>query len=73
MPTYKVRRRVDAFIDYTSEVEAANPHEAAKLAARMATALPWTREGQHELDAQAFLTLDPAGNEIAESEQGDFI
>jgi|CXWL01.1.fsa_nt_gi hypothetical protein len=32
MPIFKVLRRIDAFIDYTTEVDAANPIEAAAFA-----------------------------------------
>ena len=32
MPTYTVRCRVDAYIDYLAEVEADSPEEAAELA-----------------------------------------
>jgi hypothetical protein len=73
MPVYRVLRRVDAFVDYASEIEAQTAKEAAELARENVDLLNWTREGEHEQDAQAFFALDGAGNEIADSECGDFI
>ncbi len=72
MPIFRVRRRVDAFIDYTTEVEAASLKEAAAFARANADALPWKGEGEREYDVEVFLALDATGGEIAESECGDF-
>ncbi len=72
MPIFKVLRRVDAFIDYTTEVDAANPIEAAAVARANADSLAWTGCGAHEHDAKAFFALDGAGFEIPDSECGDF-
>jgi hypothetical protein len=72
MPVFTVRRRVDAFIDYTTEVEASSAKEAAELARKDATRLSWKQEGEHEYDAEAFIALDANGDEIADSECGAF-
>jgi hypothetical protein len=72
MPIFTVLRRVDAFIDYTTEVEAANPKEAALLARETAGSLVWKAEGEHEFEAEVFIALDALGKEIPESEFGDF-
>lgn len=72
MPTFTVLRRVDAFIDYTAEVEAPTAEEAAELARQKGDALQWKKDGEHECDARAFITLDANGNEIGGTECGDF-
>ena len=72
MPVFKILRRRDAFVDYTTEVEAGSPEAAAQLAMVNVEALPWKRAGQHEHDAEAFVALDAVGNEIPGSECGDF-
>jgi hypothetical protein len=72
MPIFKVLRRRDAFVDYTTEVEADSPEAAAQLAMANAEGLSWKGAGQHEYDAESFIALDSAGDEIPSSECGDF-
>ena len=72
MPVFTVLRRVDAFIDYTTQIDAANAKDAAEFARRNADRLSWKADGEHEFDAQTFITRDSTGNEIADSECGDF-
>lgn len=72
MPTFTVLRRSDAFIDYTAEVDAPTANEAAERARTLADALAWKKCGEHEYDAQAFITLDEKGDEIPATECGDF-
>ncbi|WP_430424471.1 hypothetical protein [Phenylobacterium sp.] len=68
MPTYTVRRRVDAYVDYLAHVEADNPVEAAALAEEQDGDLPWLPDGVCEFDDRIFITLDAIGAEIAETE-----
>lgn len=72
MPTYQVLCRFDAFIDYVAEVEADSPAEAAELAHDNHTDYRWQRDGEQEFDAHAYITLDANGDEIADTERGDF-
>ncbi len=68
MPTYTVRRRVDAFVDYVAQVDADNPAEAAELAQQEDGDLAWEQEGICEFDDRLFITLSADGAEIAETE-----
>lgn len=72
MLRYQVLRRVDAFVDYVTEVEAADADEAAALADRDETKFKWTRVNVAHFDARLFVTLDEDGNEIEETQRGDF-
>lgn len=68
MPIYTVRRRVDAYVDYLAQVEADDPVEAAALAEQQDGDLQWAPDGVCEFDDRVFITLDAAGDEIAETE-----
>lgn len=70
MPIFKVRRRVDAYVDYVAEVEADTPVEAAELAYDDETAFEWEEEGPSEFDARLFITLDATGDEIDGTQVG---
>ena len=72
MPVFTVLRRVDAFIDYTTQIDAANAKDAAEIARRNADRLSWELNGEHEFDAQTFIAIDPTGAEVTDSECGDF-
>ena len=71
MPTFKVRRRVDAYVDYVTEVEADDPQEAAELAKDDESAFEWEEEGPCEFDARIFIALAADGSEIDGTECGD--
>ena len=71
MQTFKVRRRVDAYVDYVAEVEADDPQEAAELARDGEGAFEWEEEGPCEFDTRMFVALGPDGSEIDGTECGD--
>jgi hypothetical protein len=68
MPSFTVRRRVDAYVDYFTQIRASGPKQAAELAARDEGALDWTCEGSCEFDAKVFVALDANGFEVEDSE-----
>ncbi len=71
MPLFKVRRRVDAYVDYVAHVFADTPHDAAELASEIDGDLQWEEEGPCEFDARQFVTLDADGFEIDGTQVGD--
>ena len=64
MPTFTVLRRVDAYVEYTTEIEATNARQAARLASRSADAYEWQDAGVMEFDVRGYVTLDADGGEI---------
>jgi hypothetical protein len=72
MGKFKVLRRVDAYVDYEVEVEAATPDEACEIASREPAHLKWREIGTQSFDARMFVTLDGDGSELSETERGDF-
>jgi hypothetical protein len=72
MPKFKVRRRVDAFVDYVAVVEAEDPKEAAEVARADEGRYRWKEEGTCQFDARMFVTLDLRGYEIDGTDTGDF-
>jgi len=72
MPIFRVRRRVDAYVDYVAEVEADSPQAAAALASDDESQFLWEEEGPCEFDARLFVALDQEGFEIEDSEVRDF-
>jgi hypothetical protein len=72
MPTFTVRCRVDAYVDYRAEVEAETPHEAAELARERPEDYKWEEEGPVEFDARGYITLDKDGDEIDGTQVGYF-
>jgi hypothetical protein len=72
MPVYQVLRRVDAFVDYRADVEAASPEEAAAMANSSENKFVWSKIEVAEFDARLFVSLDADGNEIAATQTGDF-
>jgi hypothetical protein len=69
LTVYKVRMRVDAFVNYTAEVEADDPIHAAMLAYN--NDYDWKQEDVDEFDARVAFTLDANGEEIPETRWGD--
>ena len=72
MPKFKVLCRVDAFVDYTAQIEAETPEEAARLAEDGLDEYEWTREGETEFDARVYVALDAEEREIEATQCGDF-
>lgn len=71
-PTFQVLRRVDAFVDYIADVDAATADEAAALASDDETLFKWKRVSVAQFDARSFVALDENGDEIDETLRGDF-
>jgi hypothetical protein len=71
MPKFVVRRRVDAWVNYTAEIEAEDAEEAAELAQENDDTIDWTEEGVDTFDDRRFITLDGEGHEIFATEVGD--
>lgn len=72
MPEFTIKKRVDAFIDYTTTVEADTASEAAEKARKSEGGYDWEADGEHEFDARLFVALDESDNEIEETRTGDF-
>lgn len=70
MPTFTVLSRVDAYVDYIAEVEAASPSEAADLAYDGDPSVVWEKSGIVEFDARHVVTLDADGEEIESTARG---
>lgn len=68
MPTFRVRMRVDAYVNYTAEVEADDPINAAIMAYN--NDYDWTQEDVDEFDTRVVFTLDANGEEIPETRWG---
>ena len=66
MPVFIVLSRVDAYVDYTCEVEADSAQEAAEYAYYDGEGLVWEPAGTVEFDARRIYALD-AGGEAIES------
>jgi hypothetical protein len=71
MPKFIVLRRVDAFVDYLTEVEAPTAAEAAELADKDEEKYEWSVDETYEFDDKLFVTLDADGNELAETARGE--
>jgi hypothetical protein len=71
MPLFTVKRRVDAYVDYVTQVRASNAQEAAELASVDECGFLWELYDQQEFDARIFITLDVDGCERAETEVSD--
>jgi hypothetical protein len=69
MPTFTVLSRVDAYVDYITEVEADTPEEAADLAYENDDT-KWEPYGTVEFDARRVVTLDDDGAEIDRTARG---
>ncbi len=64
VPKFTVLSRVDAYVDYTAEVEADSPEEAAEIAYEGGPEIKWIEQGTVEFDAARVVTLDAHGEEI---------
>ena len=72
MQTFTILRRVDAFVNYETQVNADNASHAATLAREKDDALEWQMVSTSTFDARSFVALDDNGEEIEATEQGDF-
>ncbi len=72
MPKFTILCRVDAYVDYTAEVEADDADAAAALAREHSDAYKWEALGPVEFDARGYVTLDAEGDEIDTSRRGYF-
>lgn len=70
MPTYRVLMRVDAYVEYETQVDADDPKEASEIAYRDGPEVIWKELGTSEFDARHVVTLDDAGEEIDETRWG---
>ena len=72
MPNFRVLCRVDAYVDYVTEVEAEDARQAARTAADDLTSRhKWEERGTQEFDARLYITLDENGDEIDGTQAGD--
>jgi hypothetical protein len=69
---FEVLCRIDAYADYVAEVEAEDAEEAAQLASDNPADYKWVHHQTQEFDARLYVTLDSDGNEIEETQVGDF-
>lgn len=64
MPKYKILSRVDAYVDYTCEVEADDAEEAVDLVYEGYADVKWERVGTVECDAVRMSAVDEDGADI---------
>lgn len=64
MPTFTILSRVDAYVDYTCEVEADSAAEAVDLVYGGYIEVKWTPAGTVEFDAVRMSAIDADGNDI---------
>jgi PHD/YefM family antitoxin component YafN of YafNO toxin-antitoxin module len=72
LPRFPVLCRIDAYADYVAEVEADDAEEAAQLARDNHGDYKWEHSFTQEFDARLYVTLDGNGNEIEDTQVGDF-
>ena len=70
MPKFKILSRVDAYVDYTCEVEANDLEESVYLAYDGDPSIKWTEQGVVEFDARHVVALDANGDEIETYSRG---
>lgn len=70
MPKFTVLCRQDAYVDFTAEVEAETPQEAARLARSAPGKHNWLQRSVSGFDAALYVALDEAGQEIGGTECG---
>jgi hypothetical protein len=69
---FEVLCRIDAYADYVASVEASSAQQAAERAAEDHGSYRWESRGTQEFDARLYVTLDPRGWEIEDTEIRDF-
>jgi hypothetical protein len=70
VPKYTILSRVDAYVDYTTEVEAESFEEAVDLAYDGDLSIKWKEQGVVEFDARHVVALDANGDEIESYSRG---
>ena len=70
MPIFTVLSRVDAYVDYITEVEADTAEEAVDLAYDGGPDVVWEPYGVMEFDARRVVALDDEGEEIDSTARG---
>lgn len=70
MPKFAILSRVDAYVDYTTAVEADTLEEAVDLAYDGDPSIKWTERGVVEFDARHVVALDANGDEIEDYSRG---
>ena len=68
MPIFTVRRRVDAYVDYVTQVRARTAKKAAELASEDEGVFVWQKDGVSIFDASLFIALDDDGMELEATE-----
>lgn len=71
MPTFRVLRQQDAFINYEADITAASAEDAVDQAYRRHASIKWEKTGLSEFDACRVVALDDEGNEL-DVERGKF-
>jgi len=64
MPKFTVLSRVDAYVDYTTEVEANSAEEAVDLVYEGHVPVEWTNHGVVEFDAVRMSAVNEDGEDI---------
>lgn len=72
MPTFKVLKRVEAYVDYHIDVEAEDAKSAAEYATAEDEELDWQQTDTTEFEESRIVALDAEGKEIEDSAFGDF-
>jgi hypothetical protein len=72
MPTFRVLRQQDAFVEYVTEVEAESLRAAVDLAYTEDRRFKWERVNIAEYDACRVVGLDDSGKEIEAVARGRF-
>lgn len=72
MPTFKVLKRVEAYVDYHIDVEAEDAKSAAEYATAEDEELDWQQSDTTEFEESRIVALDTDGKEIEDTAFGDF-
>ena len=70
MPIFIVLTRIDAYVDYGAEVEAATADEAVDIAYEGGPSVKWQEHGVVQFDARRVVALDDNGEEMEETARG---
>lgn len=71
MPTFTIRKQVDAYVSYYSEVDADNAQEAVDHASESYDDIKWDYGGVSEFDAVRVTAIDNEYCEIDDYSRGD--
>lgn len=70
MPTFTILSRVDAYVDYTCEVEATSAKEAVDQVYYGYIDVDWEPAGTVEFDARRISAIDENGDDIDDYTRG---